>query len=542
MRFWGASNATSYTVNKAPLNLAISKTYNGASTFTNANTYSFSGTRYNGDAAPTITSGSASTSSANAATYTSFSSNSFVLSNTNYTLTGGTVAATINPKQVSVTNASRNSTYDGVTNYNTLAAGTSYSVGTMVGSDSVASVTQTPSGLTGASTGAAQAGTFTVTPSTAVLSTGLASNYAFSFVPSTHTVDKANLSVSATPSLTGNVYKGSAFTGTYTTTAVNGETFTVAGLATGTNAGTYTSALTVSGAALANYNTPVITDANLIISAKPVTVTNASRNSTYDGVTTYNTLAAGTSYSVGTMVGSDSVASVTQTPSGLTGASTGAAQAGTFTVTPSNAVLSTGLASNYAFSFVPSTHTVDKANLSVSATPSLTGNVYKGSAFTGTYTTTAVNGETFTVAGLATGTNAGTYTSALTVSGAALANYNTPVITDANLIISAKPVTISNEARTSAYNGLSTYSDLANSISFNVNGLIGLDAVRSVTQTPGNSVVAGNAANAGSFTVIPSAAVLSIGRAKTTHSITRPPWRPSLKSTSRSRPITMVSL
>ena len=432
--FLGASNATSYTVNKAPLNLAISKTYNGASTFTNANTYSFSGTRYNGDAAPTITSGSASTSSSNAATYTSLSSNSFVLSNTNYTLTGGTVAATINPKQVSVTNASRNSTYDGVTNYNTLAAGTSYSVGTMVGSDSVASVTQTPSGLTGASTGAAQAGTFTVTPSTAVLSTGLASNYAFSFVPSTHTVDKANLSVSATPSLTGNVYKGSAFTGTYTTTAVNGETFTVAGQATGTNAGTYTSALTVSGAALANYNTPVITDANLVISPKPVTISNEARTSAYNGLSTYSDLANAISFNVNGLIGLDAVRTVTQTP-GNSVVAGNAANAGTFTVMPSAAVLNIGRAENYTFNYTAALATVSKVNLTVKANNDgkfvgeSDNSAYGGVSYTG-----FVAGQTASVLSGAVAVNRsnasvnapGTYTGVLSAASSTLSstNYN----------------------------------------------------------------------------------------------------------------------
>ncbi|MCX7261281.1 MAG: YDG domain-containing protein, partial [Burkholderiales bacterium] len=266
------------------------------------------------------------------------------------------------PKPVTVTNTDRTTTYDGVTNYNSLTSGTAFTVGAMVGSDAVATVTQTPSGFSGVSSGTAQAGTFTVTPSTAVLSTGTASNYSFSYVPSTHTIDKANLSVSATPSLIGNVYNGNAFTGSYTTTALNGETFTVTGQATGTNAGTYTSALNVSGAALANYNTPVITNANLVISPKPVTVTNTDRTTTYDGVSTYASLAGGTSFTTSTMVGNDAVGSLTQTPS-----SNGPANTGTFTVTPSAAALSTGTASNYDFTYVPSTHTVNKAALTLTA-------------------------------------------------------------------------------------------------------------------------------------------------------------------------------
>jgi hypothetical protein len=62
----------------------------------------------------------------------------------------------------------------------------------MVGNDAVGSLTQTPS-----SNGLAQAGSFTITPSAAVLGTGTASNYSFSYVPSTHNVSKAALTLTA---------------------------------------------------------------------------------------------------------------------------------------------------------------------------------------------------------------------------------------------------------------------------------------------------------------------------------------------------------
>ncbi|WP_189241320.1 hypothetical protein, partial [Polynucleobacter asymbioticus] len=90
-----ASTSVNYTVNPAILNLAISKTYNSDAGFNKDNTYTITGTRYNSDALPTITGGSAATSSPNAATYNSFISNTLALSNANYTLVGGTVAATI---------------------------------------------------------------------------------------------------------------------------------------------------------------------------------------------------------------------------------------------------------------------------------------------------------------------------------------------------------------------------------------------------------------------------------------------------------------
>ncbi len=81
-------------ISQAPLNLAISKIYNGTNTFSNANSYSLSG-MVGSDAAPTIGVGAATVTSTNVASYSSFSSNTLTLSDSNYTLTGGTVAATI---------------------------------------------------------------------------------------------------------------------------------------------------------------------------------------------------------------------------------------------------------------------------------------------------------------------------------------------------------------------------------------------------------------------------------------------------------------
>ena len=84
----------SATVSQAPLNLAISKTYNGNTAFSGANTYTLSG-MVGSDATPSISAGAASVASTNVASYSSFASNTLALSDSNYTLTGGTVAATI---------------------------------------------------------------------------------------------------------------------------------------------------------------------------------------------------------------------------------------------------------------------------------------------------------------------------------------------------------------------------------------------------------------------------------------------------------------
>jgi phosphoribosylcarboxyaminoimidazole (NCAIR) mutase len=456
----------------------------------------------------------------------------------NYTLPNiisGAVGS-ISPRPVTVSNTSRSTTYDAVGTYASLASSTTVSAtsastapsGTgLVGSDALGSVTQTPSGTGVTPTGVAQAGSFSVTPSAAVLSTGLVSNYDFSYAASTHTVDKANLAVTATPSLSGNVFRGTAYTGSYTSNALGSDAsaITVTGVATGTHAGTYSSSLAVSGAVLANYNTPVITDANLVISPRPVTVSNTSRSTTYDGATSYASLASGTTVSAtsastapsGTgLVGSDALGSVTQTPSGTGVTPTGVAQAGSFSVTPSAAVLSTGLASNYDFSYSASTHTVNPADLVVTVTPisgALRGTVSKvydatrvailssdhylltgwlGSdgatvtKTTGMYdSASAGTGKTVTV-----NLNDSDYTAN---AGTNLSNYRLPgTISGAVGVITKAPLTATGTSALVTYNGANQAVS-----GFTVSGLQGSDTVASLS-----TVVASGATgkNAGSYT------------------------------------------
>ena len=168
------------------------------------------------------------------------------------------------------------------------------------------------------------------------------------------------------------------------------------------------------------------TGADLLVIPKPVFITNTSRNTTYDGISTYANLANGTSFSAGAMAGSDTVGSVTQT-TGLSGV----AQAGLFTVTPSAAILSSGNASNYNFTYLPSTHTVDKANLNVTANNA--SKSYDGVAYSGgngiTYSgfvhneTSAVLGGALGYSGSSQGaTNAGGYL--IVPTGFTSSNYN----------------------------------------------------------------------------------------------------------------------
>ena len=98
--FAASTGAASWVVNARSLNFTGSKTYDGTATFTTGQLAA--GNMAYSEAAPTIT-GSATVSSANVGSYTAFSTNSLSTTNTNYSVSGGTVAVTINQALPSVT-------------------------------------------------------------------------------------------------------------------------------------------------------------------------------------------------------------------------------------------------------------------------------------------------------------------------------------------------------------------------------------------------------------------------------------------------------
>ena len=212
---------------------------------------------------------------------------------------------------------------------------------------------------------------------------GISTNYnVISTSGSAVTITKADLAITATASLTGNVYRGTAYTGSYTTTAVNSETFTVTGMATGTDVGTYTSALSVSGAALSNYNTPVISNANFVISKADLTL---SGSQVYNGGTAVagsNLTANGAAGQTFTITGSGDTTNLTS--ANIQTASTLNSATGLSLGTSSNG----GISSNYnVISTSGSAVTITKADL--------------GIVLSGTYSGTSVIVPTsYTITGL----------------------------------------------------------------------------------------------------------------------------------------------
>lgn len=103
-------NDLSWTISPRPLTVTASKVYDGSAIFSSG--FSLSG-MVNSDATPTL-SGSASVSSINAGSYTSFASSTLSQNNSNYTLIGATIAATISRKPLNIT---VRKIYDGSTSF-----------------------------------------------------------------------------------------------------------------------------------------------------------------------------------------------------------------------------------------------------------------------------------------------------------------------------------------------------------------------------------------------------------------------------------------
>ena len=191
-------------------------------------------------------------SSSNATTYSVSYASGLTVSGLIYTLAGAGDARawTVLPKTVTLTNTARSTNYDGTSSYGSLASGMSFTTSTLVGADVVASVTQTASGTRVTPTGLAQAGDFTVTPGSAVMGTGLASNYSFNYVPSTLTVNPAPLAVTFTAA--SKVYDGNTTASLSSTdNRLGGDVLTVSasGNFTDKNVGTGKT-VTVSGVSL----------------------------------------------------------------------------------------------------------------------------------------------------------------------------------------------------------------------------------------------------------------------------------------------------
>jgi len=345
----------------------------------------------------------------------------------------------------------------------------------------------------------AVAGTYPITPSAAVFSSGAASNYTISYATGTLTVNGISVYITAAndtkvygSSITGGAitYNGSGVstnpvstaytvTGLLAGNSISGLTLTSTGGISTTGVGTYSiipSLATISGAGAGNY-TVYYSNGTMTVTPKPITITaNAVTTPVYG---TSSTLSQ-TAYTVtGGLVTGDAITSVAINYGAGTSVP-GTVNAGTYAgaLVPSSASGTGGFNStNYTISYAAGSLTVNPLNLTITAnaqTGATYGTAYSlgSSAYTKSIATLP-NGDALSGVTLQSGgvnlvpgtTNAGTYIitpSAATFSSGIAANYNISYATG-NLTIAKANLTITPNAVSTTYNGTTlnntTYSD-----------------------------------------------------------------------------------
>jgi len=255
-----------------------------------------------------------------------------------------------------------------------LVAGTSLPAG-----DSILEVTFTFSGTAptvyaGSTTAPTNVGTYSITPSAADFSADNEANYVITYLTGTLTITKRNITITPT---TLTLALGETVIPTFTVTAgsllagdvISGATFSFVGSGTTiyassteapTGEGTYTVTPSVAAFSAGNLSNYEITyaPATLTITKRNITITPTTLT-----VTVGATITPTFTVTVGSLIAGDVISGVTFTfeGSGSTDydSSTEAPTAvGTYTVTPSDVVFSTGDHSNYEISYATATLTI----------------------------------------------------------------------------------------------------------------------------------------------------------------------------------------
>ena len=403
------SSVLTFTVSKAILTVTAQ---NANSTYGAANptlTAAYTGF-VNGDAqgvltgSPSLTTTETASSPVGAYAITAAAG---TLSAANYSFTFVSGTLTINPAVLTVTAQNASKPY-GAANPVLTAAYTGFTNG-----DNTAVLTGSPS-LTTTATASSPVGAYTIT---AAVGTLTATNYSFTFVNGTLTVNQAVLTVTAQNASKTYGAANPAFTASYTG-FMNGDTAAVL---------TGVPSLTTTATAASPVNTYVITAAVGTLAATNYSFTFVSGTLTVNQavltVTAQNTAktygAANPAFAptYNGFVNGDTTAVLTGAPS-LTTTATAASPVNTYAIT---AAVGTLAATNYSFSFVNGTLTVNQAVLTVTAQNASKTYGAANPAFTPNYTG-FVNGDTTAVL---------TGAPSLTTTATAASPVNTYVITAA---------------------------------------------------------------------------------------------------------------
>jgi len=539
--FTNVTGAQTITVTKAPLTVTAnnnSKIY--GQSFTPADTaYTISGL-VNGDTVTSATlasTGGAPTSPVSGSPYAITITNAVGDGGlTNYNIAYVNGSLTVTKAALTVTASPETKTYG-----QTVLFGSGSTLFTSTGlqnGEAVGSVTLAVSGNGGADTAAVAGSPYTITPSAAAGGTFNAGNYSITYDNGQLTVNKASLTVTATgPAMTYGtaLTTGSSTVNFSTAGLVNSEvvssvtlTPNAAGLSATTAAGAgYTvtpSAATGTGTfATGNYNITYTPYAGTVAQA-PLTITASAQSKTFGQTATFG--GGSTKFTSSGLKNTDAISTVTITDTDGGGAS-GAAVGGTYYLTPSAAVFSTGASANYSIAFDTGLLAVTKATPTVTVTvgaytytglPQGPGAVtFSTPADTGAVTWSyAGTGGTTYAASATPPTAAGTYTATATVAADGNNNQASSSATAFTIGKAALTVTATGPAMTYG-TALTTGASSAN---FTTTGLQNGETVTSVTLTPNAAGLAATTAAGAGYTVTPSAAMGANGFATANYAIT----------------------
>jgi hypothetical protein len=411
-------------------------------TKTYGQTVTFAGTEFttsglvNGDTATSVTlssSGTAASATVAGSPYIVVPSAAVGTGLSNYMISYTNGKLTVNPAALTVTANNRPKIYG----QSIIFAGTEFTTSGLLNSDTVNSVTLSSSGT--AAMAAVAGSPYSIAPSGAV-GTGLA-NYTITYANGGLTVNPAALMVTSnnrTKTYGQTVtFVGTEFTasGLLNSDAVSSVTLTSSGVvAAATVAGSpYTIVASAAvGTGLSNYT---ITYANgaLAVNTAALTVTANNRTKTYGQTLTF----AGTEFTAGGLVNSDTATRVTLTSSGEAGTATVAASP--YAIVPSAAV-GAGLA-NYTITYFNGTLTVGEAT--PIATWSDPASIVYGSALNSSQLDATANVPGNLAYNPTNGSvlNAGTNELSVTFTPADTVNYSS--VTDSvSLVVSPAPLTV----------------------------------------------------------------------------------------------------
>ena len=405
----GLSNYTiayvsgTFNVSKAALTITqgnSTATYSGsAQTFTPS--YSVSGIL----GADSVSSLSTNTQTGtNAGSYTGTISGATGTGLANYTIAYNPGTLTINGIPVYVTAANDTKVYGasitgGAITYNssgisTNPASSAYSVTGLLAGNSISGLTLTSVG------GVANAGVgsspYSIVPSAATISGAGAGNYTVYYNNGTMTITPKSITITANAVTTPIYGTSSALSQTaYTVVGglVTGDAITAAAIKYGTgtsvpgttNAATYAGALVPSGATgTGGFNSTNYTISyaagSLTVNPLNLTITASAQSGATYG-TAYSLGSSAYTQSIGTLPNSDVISSVTLQSSGAN-LVPGTTNAGSYTITPSAATFSSGIAANYNITYATGALTIGKANLTI--TPNAVSTTYNGTTLNNT--------------------------------------------------------------------------------------------------------------------------------------------------------------